>query len=137
MAFTEADRVLIRQYVGWSAIFQQFQPLLESAITTIQSVADGGIRIDNSTELLVKSLLADLQKVDAKLLDFDCLGTNVVNKIQMDNIRARMVVQQWGRTLVGRLCTVLSLEGPLSDCYSSHPSGPVTVGWSLGSGISQ
>jgi len=134
MAFTEADRVLIRQYVGWSAIFLQYQPLLESAITTIQSKLDGGTRDDNSTELLVRSYLAQLQKIDAKLMEFDCLGTNVVNKIQQDNIRARMVIQQWGRTMVGRLCTVLSLEGPISDCYSSHPSGPVTIGYALGAG---
>jgi len=132
MAFTEADRVLIRQYVGWSAIFLQAQPLLESAITTIQSVAEGGVRADNSTELLVRSLLAQLQKVDAKLMDFDCLGTNTVNRIQMDNVRARMVVMQWGRTLVGRLCTVLSLEGPLSDCFSSQPTGPVRLGYAIG-----
>jgi hypothetical protein len=132
MAFTEADRVQIRQYVGWSAIFLQFQPLLESAITTIQSIADGGIRIDNSTELLVKSLLTQLQAVDSSLLNFDCLGTNQVGNIQQDNIRARMVVMQWGRVLVGRLCTVLSLEGPIADCYSSSPSGPVRLGYSLG-----
>ncbi len=132
MAFTEADRVLIRQYVGWTAIFQVAQPLLESAITTIQSVADGGIRIDNSTELLVKSLLAQLQKVDEQLLEFGCLGTVSVNKVAMDNVRARMVVMQWGRVLVGRLCTVLSLEGPITDCYSSSPSGPVTLGYAIG-----
>lgn len=132
MAFTEADRVLIRQYVGWSAIFLQFQPLLESAITTIQSVADGGTRADGSTETLVRSLLAQLQAVDAKLADFDCLGTLAVNKIQMDQIRARMVVQQWGRVLVGRLCTVLSLEGPISDCYSPGSTGPVRLGYAIG-----
>lgn len=132
MAFTEADRVLIRQYVGWSAIYLQYQPLLESAITTIQSTADGGVRIDNSTELLVKSLLAQLQQIDAKLMEFDCLGVNVVNKISQDNIRARMVIMQWGRTLVGRLCTVLSLQGPITDCYSSSPSGHVTLGYAMG-----
>ena len=132
MALTEADRVLIRQYVGWSAIFLQFQPLLESAITTIQSQADGGTRVDNSTELLVKKLLVELQQVDAKLLEFDCLGTMVVNKIQQDNIRARMVIMQWGRVLVGRLCTVLSLEGPITDCYSSSPSGRVNIGYAMG-----
>ena len=132
MAFTEADRVLIRQYVGWSAIFLQYQPLLESAITTIQAVTDGGVRADNSTELLVKSLLAQLQKVDAKLMEFDCLGVNAVNKIMQDNVRARMVVMQWGRVLVGRLCTVLSLEGPISDCFSPGQTGPVTLGYSIG-----
>lgn len=132
MAFTEADRVQIRQYVGWSAIFLQYYPLLESAITTIQTVADGGVRADNSTELLVKSLLVQLQAVDAKLANIDCLGTNQVGNIQQDNIRARMVVLQYGRMLVGRLCTVLSLEGPISDCFSSAPAGPVRMGYSLG-----
>lgn len=132
MAFTEADRAQIRQYVGWTAIFQQAQPLLESAITTLQAKADGGNMVDNSTELLVKGLITQLQAVDAKLFQIDCLGTNQVGNIQQDNIRARMVVQQYGRMLVGRLCTVLSLEGPISDCFSSLPSGPPRLGFALG-----
>jgi len=132
MAFTEADRVQIRQYVGWTAIFLQAQPLLESAITTIQAKADGGNMVDNSTELLVKGLIIQLQAVDAKLFQIDCLGANQVGNIQQDNIRARMVVQQYGRMLVGRLCTVLSLEGPISDCFSSLPPGPPRLGFALG-----
>lgn len=133
MAFTEADRVQIRQYVGWTAIFQQAQPLLESAITTIQA-APAGQKPDASTETLVKSLLTQLQAVDAQLANIDCLGTNQVGNIQQDNIRARMIVLQYGRMLVGRLCTVLSLEGPLSDCFSSLPPGPPRLGFTLGGG---
>lgn len=131
MAFTEADRVQIRQYVGWTAIFKQAQPLLESAITTIQGPPDGQA-VDNSTELLVKSYLVQLQAVDTKLFNLDCLGTNQVGNIRQDNIRARMVVMQWGRVLVGRLCTVLSLEGPISDCFSAGPTGAPTMGYQIG-----
>ena len=134
MAFTEADRVQIRQYVGWSAIFLQYQPLLESAITTVQAKADGGSRDDNSTELLIKGLIVQLQAIDAKILNTDCLGTNQVGNIQQDNIRALMIDRQNGRMLVGRLCTVLSLEGPLSDCFSSLPPGPPRLGFTLGGG---
>ena len=110
----------------------QYQPLLESAITTVQAKADGGSRDDNSTELLIKGLIVQLQAIDAKILNTDCLGTNQVGNIQQDNIRALMIDRQNGRMLVGRLCTALSLEGPITDCFSSSPAGPVRLGYGLG-----
>lgn len=50
MAYVESDRVWIRRYVGYGAIFQQAEPRLENAVTATQSAADGGSRPDSSTE---------------------------------------------------------------------------------------
>ncbi len=57
MAFAELDRVYIRKFLGFSAIFLQGDPRLENAITAIQSSADGGSRPDSSSENAVKALL--------------------------------------------------------------------------------
>lgn len=54
---SELDRVYIRKFLGFSAIFLQGDPRLENAITAIQSTADGGARPDSSSENAVKALL--------------------------------------------------------------------------------
>src|SRR6185312_3737480 len=55
--YLEQDRVWIRHYVGFGAIYLQAEPRLESAITATQSIADGGSRPDSSTENYIKSLI--------------------------------------------------------------------------------
>lgn len=55
--FNELDRTYIRRFVGFGAIFLQAWPLVENAITAIQSTADGGSRPDSSAENMVKGLI--------------------------------------------------------------------------------
>lgn len=57
MAYAELDRVYLRHFVGFGAIFMQAEPRLENAITATQSVADGGARPDSSTENFIKGLI--------------------------------------------------------------------------------
>jgi len=122
MAFTEADRVQIRKYLGFAAIYLQAEPLLENAITAVQAVTDpGGTRPDNSTELEIKSIIVKLQAVDAKLDEIDCLGTAQTGKIIIDPVRGQMAVAMQGRRQVARLAFMLSLNGPLRDVYSAAP----------------
>jgi hypothetical protein len=54
MAFSEADRVWIRHFMGFAAIFVQADLRLENSIQAIQSQADGGVRPDSSSENYVK-----------------------------------------------------------------------------------
>lgn len=57
MSFTETDRTYVRRFVGMGSTFLSFWPLVESAITAVQSVADGGSRPDSSAENQVKGLI--------------------------------------------------------------------------------
>jgi hypothetical protein len=61
VAFSEVDRVLIRKYLGFSSIFLQRDPRLESAITALQSRTDpnatGGSQPDSSEENEAKGLI--------------------------------------------------------------------------------
>lgn len=57
MSFQETDRVWIRHFLGYSALFLQADPRLENAITSIQAVAENGQRPDASSENFVKGLL--------------------------------------------------------------------------------
>lgn len=117
--FTEINRVKIRKYLGFAAIFHQAEPRLENAIGAVQSVADGGNRPDNSTELFILDLLTQLDAIDQQLIDMlQCLGTNQVGKIATDNVRAYLVVQMRGRQVVGYLADALSTR-PIRDVFSA------------------
>lgn len=55
--YVEQDRVWVRKYVGYAAIWIQAEPRLENAITATQSIADGGSRPDSSTENYIKGVI--------------------------------------------------------------------------------
>lgn len=55
--YSELDRVHVRKFLGFSAIFLQGDPRLENAVSATMSVADGGARPDSNTENAVKALL--------------------------------------------------------------------------------
>jgi hypothetical protein len=57
VAYSEVDRVWIRHFLGFSAIFTQADPRLENAVTATQSLADGGVRPDASTENYIKAVI--------------------------------------------------------------------------------
>src|SRR5678815_5817277 len=72
MAFSEANKVAIRKYMGAGSIYKQLFPKLENAITAIQSTADGGSQVDSSTEDSVKAYLVKLAAVEDKLEALQC-----------------------------------------------------------------
>ena len=123
MAFTEAQRVKIRRYLGSGSLFLDSEPLLENAMQAVQSPP----KPTNDTELLVLDLLTQLDTIMAKWVSLGCLETVQVGNIQVDPIRGRMFIAQIGRTLVGQLARVFSLNGPLTDCFSSLPSDDMNM----------
>lgn len=128
MAFTEYDRVQIRLYMGASAIFAQLWPALENAIRLVQSNADGGDRPDDSTEILVKSIIAGLQAADARILDLQCtIESGKVDELAVDPVRGTLLVRSNARALVGRLSNTLGMRGPLADVFSARPANPVGI----------
>lgn len=121
MAWTEADRVKIRHYLGFAAIFLQADPRLESAITAVQSVADGGARPDNSTELHIRQILAKLAKVEEELEKlWPQMQAGVIDELKVDAVRATVMLRSEGRRLVHGLAAALSTS-PRRDVFSPSP----------------
>ncbi len=119
MAFTEAERVDIRKYLGFPALFQQANPRLEFAMTAVQSTADGGIRPDGSTEALIRKTLGKLATLEDSL---EALWTQAqaltVDELKIDPARGMMVLRAEGRRLVGIIAVVLNTV-PRIDVFSS------------------
>jgi hypothetical protein len=122
VAFTETNRVAIRKALGFAAIYIQADPMLENAITAVQSVADGGSRPDSSTEDAILAYLVSLAAIDTILESAQgCLGTIKVDDVEIDAVRAEALLKSRARRLVGFIGDALSTQ-PLRDIYS--PSSP-------------
>jgi hypothetical protein len=119
MAFTEAQRVKIRRYLGAPAVYLDCEPLLENAMSAVE------LKPDSQAEALV--LLAALDTLDAKLLAVGCLDTVQVGNIQMDAIRALAYVRGTARIYAGRLAVLFGLNGPIRDAFSQQEVGNISM----------
>jgi hypothetical protein len=122
MAFLESDRVQIRQYLGFGALFLQLDNRLESAINSIQSIADGGTRPDSSSEVALKAIVTKLQSVDSAIDAISVQqGAHEVDEIKLDSARETLRLRMVGRQYVGRLARMLD-TAPRSDCFATVPT---------------
>ena len=127
-AFLESDRVQIRQYLGYSGLWLQADPRLESAITNIQAISDGGTRPDNSTQVLALAIVATLQGIDTRLSRLaGQVGTTAITaggagggSARIDTVRETARLNSEGRKYVHRLARILDTE-PRADVFSAAP----------------
>jgi hypothetical protein len=111
VAYTEADRVQIRRYLGVASLYLQADPRLESAITASQSIADGGTRPDSSLETQIKADLAACAAVDAAIAATrQTMGATKVEEISLDTVREVALRKQEGAMYVGRIARALDVE---------------------------
>ena len=120
MAWTEADRVLLRHYLGFSAIFLQADPRLEQAITAVQATSvPGGTRPDDSTERQIRRWLGQLAKIEARLEEiWDEAEALKVEGLGVDPYRAMALLRAEGRRVVAGIGRALATR-PAHDVFSS------------------
>lgn len=124
MAWTETDRVQIRHYLGFSAIFLQADPRLELAITAVQQVSDGGARPDTSTEAYIRSILTQLQELEWTMrAQWALVSGTQVGKITADAARGLATLRSEGRRLVNAIARQLATH-PRADIFSNAPTNP-------------
>jgi hypothetical protein len=129
--FLESDRVQLRDLLGFSALFLQADPRVEFAITSVQSISDGGVRPDNSTELAIRGYMNDYATINSNLSNLwsKALATQV-DTIKIDCLRGMSLLRSEGRRTVGRVAAALGVT-PRLDVFSTpayNPTGsPFTV----------
>lgn len=153
MAFSEQDRVYIRRYLGFSAIFLQADPRLEAAVTAVQSETDGGSRPDANTENEIKGLIYGTVAQGGNAVTLGPAAQNVqfampathgliaidqllatmwpiafaVNadggEARIDTYRAMIQLRTEGRRLVHRMAKMLATL-PRSDVFASGDTNP-------------
>jgi hypothetical protein len=120
MAFTEAQRVKIRKYLGYAGLYLTYYSKLESAITTVQSEADGGSRPDGSTESLILATIAELEAIDTKLTALhEQVSVGGVDEIKLDPGKGIFLLRSEGRRKISVIANALSCA-PLFDYYSGR-----------------
>lgn len=125
--FTEAQRVRIRHFLGFGALWLQAYPRLENAITHIQAVADGGDRPDNSSKAAMEVLIADATTVETSLRALWCYA-EVAGKQEeatIDPFRGAIMLRAEGRRIVYAMARLLGMVGPIADVFSSGEITPV------------
>jgi hypothetical protein len=108
--FTEAERVQIRRWLGYSAMYASRDPILESAITSAQTIAEGGGRPDDTTEVAVRGWVTQLATIETKWIDLldQMQAYKVEDAATVDPVRGLAGLKQIGRMYVGFLSDALS-----------------------------
>lgn len=150
MAYSELDRTYIRRYIGYGAVYVQSEPRLETAITSTQSIADGGSRPDSSVENYVKGLvygtaavvgpavtpggttqnLAFSQPTVGGLLGIEqnlqamwgfTFAAGKLDDSTIDTARGAAQLRKEGRRLCHALARILGMRGVRADIFSASP----------------
>jgi hypothetical protein len=137
VAFNEQDRVFLRTFLGFGGIFHQADPRLENAITSVQSVADGGTRPDSSTENFVKArvygqaavvgppaipALRGLLQIEANIATLDVqAGARKAGKVDLDSFREMIRLRREGRRMAATVAYQLGMRGVRADVFSAAP----------------
>ena len=96
------ERAKVRQYLGWSGRWAQFDSALARAFSALEAQTD-------ETDL-VRANLAELERIDTALtaaesrLKADQVGTIKLNRGELTSLCNR------GRLFVGRIATTLGIE---------------------------
>lgn len=119
MAFTDAQKVKIREYCGFPA-FQTASTVLESAMDLVGANA--------SQQAEVETVLAAIAAVEAEItsslghVEFEKAEEVTLDRDRDRNMRVR------GRREVHRLCFMLGMDGPIRDVFATGWTGSV-MGW--------
>ena len=120
MAWAEADRVQIRMYLGFSDLWLQADPRLESAMTNIQAVPLGTRPgpDPSAAETNARAVLTNLQTIDTQLLNLgNTAGATKVDEVNVDVAREDARLRALGRTFVNRLAKIFDTD-PAADIYA-------------------
>lgn len=121
--FAESDRVKIRKWLGFSAIFLQAVPILENAILSVQSTSDGGSRPDDSTVLAIKDYLTKLDNIEVEWIKLTTEGgmqAGKVAELSVDPLRGLQGLIRIGRIYVGHIADALATR-PYRDVFTAPP----------------
>ncbi len=120
--FSEADRVQVRKWLGFSGLYLEADPRLENALSNIQMIGDGaGTKVDDSTVLAVKDYLTKLTGIEAQWVQLTAEGGmqgGTIDELKIDPLRGLEGLKKIARMYVGFICDCLSTR-PRRDVFSS------------------
>lgn len=102
MALTEAQRVQVRLFMGWSARFFQFDSELEQAMNSLDANPD--------TEAVIVTLIGECQRIDTAIVAAEGrFRADAVGSITLTQGRELELLRSRGRQFSGRIASVLGV----------------------------
>ena len=122
MAFTGAQKTLIRHYLGYPQVYRASNPRLESAITVVEADADASA--------LAVSILADITSAHSNYLQaISVAGIRTLDKDDVGFFDKNLAIA--GKAAIGRACvsrlSILFGVPIVNDIFS--PLGYQGDGW--------
>lgn len=133
--FTALEKTQIRDYLGWTAKYQQFDSGLERAFSFIANLTSGG---DSSVEDQIRILLGKVITIENELDSARArFKADQVGSIKLNRDEIKQIVQR-GEAYIGRMARLLGVEVRGKSLRADLPGGYETPwGPSAGGGNSQ
>jgi hypothetical protein len=121
-AYTNAQLNSLYTYFGFGT-YITVEPEVVSAIKETQALVDGGGQPDDSTQLAILAVVANLQSIDAQLVNISQLffaqESSAGSKI--NPARADFMLRKQGRALIKQIVIMCNMRGVRQDYYSKAP----------------
>ena len=113
--YTDAQKVYFREIMGFTKLFSSAVSDFENTLNTIQSISFD----DGSTFNETINLLTQIQNIDQQISNnaYLGLGSQVNGKVVFDAYRNDVMLRRIGRSLIGRLAIMFSMQ-PARDYYA-------------------
>lgn len=133
MAFTEFQRDQIRSYLGFPRLYISANPFLESAITSIQPISEGGSSPDASIENAVIAAINQVADVDGYIQSLEAQLINLAvtevpvslsngATMKQDYARAIFILKRQGTDVIQKFAIRLGVQ-PIRPYFYSDGLG--------------
>lgn len=118
MAFTNAEKTAIRQYLGFSELYRQIDPRVESQLDALPAN-------NPDAETRVRNVLGSLALIDAKLMSaaLTRLDASRVENIELLGPEQLAELRRQGRMLVNQIAVTFDITPPRDYFDPSGASG--------------
>ena len=124
MAFSELERVNIRKYLGIPRLFINANPLLENAMTALQSQADGGSLPTSDTENTIRLYLTKLATIETQIdsMIVQVAVSEVSNEAKLDAGRGMAILKKHGTDTIQAISNLIGMQ-PFKPFFYSYGIG--------------
>lgn len=111
MAYTNAERVKIYRYLGFSPHLRNNDPRVELAIVATSPISDGGLWPDTTLEAQVRALLASLDALEVRRNDLTLIAeAGKADEVDVDPARAMALIHSERRRFIVELAVIFAFD---------------------------
>lgn len=111
MAWSDAERITMHRLLGYSPRQITGDDVLDSALTAVQAVADGGVMPSSALEDELRRLMGEVVEIEVKIKEkWDPILASAVGNLRVDAVRGMSALYMDGRRLVRQIAGLLRVD---------------------------